>query len=155
MEYTQEAIRSVATIHFTGALAAGASEHEDLQFPDGWGLVQIQKILIHNVSLTIDATNTTEVVPFYINFWGTDGGADANPDVDDWQGRIEFAEDDLEQLASAGLFRATRSLADNPLHYIDKDSTGELHVSIENTDATKAWHADDEIQITFMVTPVL
>jgi hypothetical protein len=152
--YTHEPIRSVSTSHFTGALAPAAVEHEDLSFPEGWGTSQIQKVRIHNISMTIDNTNTTALIPWYINFFGTDSGVDTI-DLEDFQGRVEFAEADFEQFGSSGLFRANKSLADSPILYVDKDNTGELHVSLENSDAATTWHADDEVQITFMVEPVI
>jgi hypothetical protein len=149
------AIRSVSSSHFTGALAPAAVEHEDLSFPDQWGTAGIQSINIHNVTMTIDNTSTTTVVPFYINFFGNDLGAEATPDAEDFQGRIEIAEADFEQFGASGLFRANIDLSATPIVYIDQDNTGELHISLENSDAATTWHADDEVQITFIVSPNL
>jgi hypothetical protein len=152
--YTIEQIRSVSGSHFTGALAPGVTEHENLSFPDGWGTANIHKMRIHQVIMTIDNTNTTALVPFYINLFGTSSGA-AGIDAENWQGRIEFAEADFEQIASAGLYRGMKDLTQNPLYYVDIDHSGQLHVTLENTDGATTWHADDEVQITFIVEPIL
>jgi len=156
MPYTIDRIKSVKGTHFTGALAPGAQEYEDLDFPDSYKQTGIQKLKVHRAVIAVDLTNTTTVVPFYINFWGTDAATLAtDPDLDYFQGRIEFSEADLEQVGSSGLYRATRDLTDNPINYEDQDLSGELHVSLENTDASTTFHASDTISITFFVEPIL
>ena len=48
-----------------------------------------------------------------------------------------------------------RDLGDSPMYYIDEDNSSELHVSLQNTDGSTAWHANDEVRITFFVEPIL
>jgi len=156
MPYTIDQIKSDKDSHFSGALATGAQEYEDLSFPDGYSEAQIQKLRIHRAVIVADNTNTTTLVPFYINFWGSDAASLAtDPDLDLFQGRMEFAEGDLEQIGGGGLYRGIRDLGDSPMYYIDEDNSSELHVSLQNTDGSTAWHADDEVRITFFVEPIL
>ena len=70
MPYTIDQIKSDKDSHFSGALATGAQEYEDLSFPDGYSEAQIQKLRIHRAVIVADNTNTAALVPFYINFWG-------------------------------------------------------------------------------------
>lgn len=151
--HTIEAMKSDI---ITGLVAQDDGKNINVSYPEGWGTAQIQKIKIHNVSVTAELSTTGDMA-FDINLFGKDTHEDTGlvTTAEDFMGMIRFVVGDSETIDTGGAsFRYTKDFSDNPILYQDLDNSGELHITIVPRTAT-SFAAADSITITFMVEPIL
>jgi len=96
-----------------------------------------------------------EQLSYRVIFWSKDTFDNANLDEDTYIDHVDLDLSNLGiQIAGAGQFYLTQRL-DPPLLYIDEDKSRELHVSLQNIDATtKTAGVDGQVRLIFAVSPL-
>lgn len=151
MPYTIEAIESDKDDHFSTTLAQNAIDYEDLAFPTDFSTTQMQKLLIHQISVMSD-----QALNWDITLWSDDGRADTSDiDSDAHIITISFLASDATQVAGANQYYYKYEPV-QPIFYEDKDNSGELHVGLINRSVTaKDAIATSGFRVKFRVEPVL
>ncbi len=124
--------------HFTGAIAQGAKEDEN-----------ITGLLGDKIRLTGLTFQSDQPLDYYLMFWRTDGFDDADLDLDKFAGMVHVPlATSGKQVGGAGQYYY--SIEGVNLDYEDEDETKELHVSLYNASATaKAAGAAGEVVVHF------
>lgn len=123
--------------HFTGAIADGAHEFENITgLPSNVGQIEGIWLLAE------------EQLDWTVHFWSSDGADDADLDSDSWLGSVDLAGADAKRIvgASEGTWRYVAMLSE-PLAYFDADGTNELHVSLQPNGAAKTAGATGEVRL--------
>lgn len=145
--------------HFTGALATGAGEEENLtglKAPTG---------VIESVTLTSDQN-----LDWDLYFYATDRITDTDLDLEYFLGHVQFVAADAQQIGGAGQYyydTTTSSYAFRTIPYVDKDALDwydaptasaqvnpEIHVVLVNRNATsKNAGATGEVKVLIQFRP--
>ncbi|HEX58628.1 MAG TPA: hypothetical protein ENF26_00550 [Methanomicrobia archaeon] len=120
-------LRSDKDTHFTGALDQYEVERENIE-----GLLS-NNIIIKQITMLSE-----QRLNYRLHFFSKDSFESTDPDEDAYIGWVDF---DLSthgiQYGGSGLWRlSVVGEGEGLLRYIDEDGTKELHVALENLDAT-------------------
>lgn len=147
-------IRSDKDTHFTDGIAQNAVEHENIAFPGG--LIGCGECVIEAIAIQSDQNLDWDVF-----FWGTDGNANTDLDLDTFIEYVNFATTVGKQIgATAQFYYATTSLN---IPYKDNDwddtppitAAAELHISLVNRSGTaKNSGATGEVVIDVSIRPI-
>ncbi len=154
MPYTIVALDSDKDSHFTGVIAQNAIENESIDFPSDFSGPQINKLLIHQISI-----QSEENLDWDLIFWSSKDFADTSDlDADTFIIGIDSVMDagDAIRIAGANQYYYTYEPT-RPLVYTDNDNSGKLHVGLLNRNAStkSASGSGGDVKLRLMVEPVL